>query len=57
VALIKKAQDKLGKDMGLKWLTEATRALGKTREKLTIDDMLGLSERLTKLKPPREVQP
>jgi hypothetical protein len=49
IALIKKAKDKLGDEMGLKWLKEAARDLGKTSEKLTIDEMLALSERITKL--------
>jgi hypothetical protein len=51
IALIKKAKDKLGDEMGLKWLKEAARDLGKTSEKLTIDEMLALSERITKLAP------
>jgi hypothetical protein len=50
IALIKKAKDKLGPDMGVKWLTAATKDIGKTSDTLTIDDMLGLSERLSKLK-------
>jgi hypothetical protein len=49
IALIKKAKDKLG-DQGMTWLSAATKDLGKTSETLTIDDMLALSERLTKLK-------
>ena len=51
IALIKKAKDKLGDELGLKWLKEAARDLGKTSDKLTIDEMIGLSERITKLAP------
>jgi hypothetical protein len=50
IALIKKAKDKLGDVTGIQWLSTATKEIGKTSETLTIDDMLGLSERLTKLK-------
>jgi hypothetical protein len=54
IALIKKATDKLGKEMGIQYLTVAARELGKTSETLTIDEMLAISERITKLKPPAE---
>lgn len=51
IALIKKAIDTFrDKDKGLNWLTDESRTMGKTSETLTIDDMLRLSERLTKLK-------
>ena len=50
IALIEKAKDKLGDVTGIQWLSTATKEIGKTSETLTIDDMLGLSERLTKLK-------
>lgn len=53
VALIKKAKYKLGKDLGMKWLSEATKELGKTSDTLTIDDMLKLSERISNLKAPK----
>lgn len=49
IALIRKAKDKLGDEMGMKWLAEATRELRTTSEKLTIDQMLALSERISKL--------
>ena len=49
IALIRKAKDKLGDDMGMKWLKEATAEMRTTSDKLTIDQMLALSERISKL--------
>lgn len=58
IALIRKAKDKLGDNMGMKWLATATKELGTTSEKLTIDQMLALSERISKLtKPDDDTQP